>query len=89
MTTTTLRDTLLWFNGRRRSRRIIDTRVFGQKIGMLSTVFGCWHDNLSRPFNDGKTVYRSCLGCGARRQFDPESLRTFGRFYATPKQRLY
>jgi hypothetical protein len=83
MTTTTLRNTFLWFSGRR-NRRMIDSRVFGPKISMISTVFGCWHDNLSRPFTRGKTSYRSCLHCGARKQFNAETLETFGSFYASP-----
>jgi hypothetical protein len=89
MTTTTIRGTRPWLGSKRRSERTIDPAVFGKKLGVITALFGCWHDNLSRPFVTGKTAYRSCLGCGARRQFDPETLITHGGFYSTPKQKLY
>lgn len=59
-------------------------RVFGEKVGLLGRLFGCWHENLSRPFEQNKTAYRTCLNCGARRQFDPQTLQTFGAFYYPP-----
>ena len=62
----------------------IDPFVFGKKSGLLTKVFGCWHDNLSRPFSQNKTAYRSCLECGARKQFNPETLQTHGNFYFPP-----
>lgn len=58
--------------------------VFGDKVGFLGRLFGCWHENLSRPFVQEKTAYRSCLECGARRQFDTQTLQTFGAFYYPP-----
>lgn len=62
----------------------IDRFVFGQKIGLMTKIFGCWHDNISRPFVNGKTAYRSCLQCGARKQFNPNTLKTGGSFYFPP-----
>lgn len=61
-----------------------DTLVFGQKVGLITSLFGCWHENISRPFVQGKTAYRSCLKCGARKQFDQETLETHGKFYFPP-----
>lgn len=61
-----------------------DTLVFGQKMGLMSKLFGCWHENLSRPFNYGTTAYRSCLQCGARKQFNPDTFTTVGNFYFPP-----
>lgn len=58
--------------------------VFGNKIGLLGTLFGCWHKELSRPFTIGHDSYRSCLDCGARKQFDTETLKTFGSFHYPP-----
>ena len=55
--------------------------VFGNKLGLMTTLFGCWHKNVSRPFNQKNTVYRSCLDCGARKPFNPETLKTYGNFY--------
>jgi hypothetical protein len=57
---------------------------FGKKIGFLGTVFGCWHKELSRPFTSKRMSYRSCLACGARKQFDPNNLTTIGPFYYPP-----
>ena len=62
----------------------IDRLVFGKKMGLPTKLFGCWHNNVSRPFVQGKTAYRSCLQCGARRQFNPETLETYGSFYFPP-----
>jgi hypothetical protein len=64
-----------------------DQRVFGEKVGILTKLFGCWHDNISRPFVDGKTAYRTCLKCGARKRFNPETLLTEGDFYYPPAVR--
>lgn len=61
-----------------------DNYVFGQKMGVMTKLFGCWHNNISRPFAEGKTAYRSCLQCGARKRFDPETLETYGSFYFPP-----
>ena len=58
--------------------------VFGEKIGVIGKVFGCWHKNLTRPFSAGRQYYRACLECGARRRFDAESFKTFGSFYYPP-----
>lgn len=58
--------------------------AFGQKIGFVTKIFGCWHKNLSRPFTNRRASYRSCLHCGARKQFDVETLKTFGPFYFPP-----
>jgi hypothetical protein len=62
----------------------IDQFVFGSKLGLMVTLFGCWHNNIGRPFVQGKTAYRSCLQCGARKQFNPETLETHGNFYFPP-----
>jgi hypothetical protein len=61
-----------------------DSFVFGAKLGLVALLFGCRHDNLSRPFTQGKTSYRSCLDCGARKQFNAETLETYGDFYCPP-----
>jgi hypothetical protein len=58
--------------------------VFGEQIGIFGKVFGCWHKELSRPFTSVKESYRVCLDCGARKQFDTQTLKTFGPFYYPP-----
>ena len=62
----------------------IDKGVFGERVGFFSKIFGCGHQDLSRPFSNGKFGYRVCLQCGARRQFNTETLETFGSFYFAP-----
>jgi hypothetical protein len=47
----------------------------------LRSVFGCWHMEMGRPQTQGDETYRACLGCGARRRFDPESWEMSGEFY--------
>ena len=67
------------------SQAKVDVQVFGEKVGILVSLFGCSHRNLSRPFSHKRTAYRACLQCGARRQFDTQTLKTFGGFYNSPK----
>ncbi len=59
--------------------------IFGKKIGLVGNLFGCWHEDLSRPFGVGRGSYRTCLNCGARRHFDPNTLVTSGSFYFPPE----
>lgn len=62
----------------------INPEVFGPKLGLISRLVGCSHREVGRPFVQGNTAYRSCLKCGARRQFDPGTFETFGNFYGSP-----
>ena len=55
--------------------------VFGKKLSLSAKFFGCWHGNLSRPFEQEKIAYRTCLNCGARKQFNPETMETHGSYY--------
>ena len=65
----------------------IDMLIFGKKVGFLTKFFGCEHRNISRPFIAGKISYRTCLQCGARKQFNTETFKTFGAFYYPPAER--
>jgi hypothetical protein len=67
-----------------KSKNEVDQFVFGQKVGLITTLFGCWHKNISRPFINGKIGYRTCLQCGARKKFNPETLQTDSKFYFPP-----
>ncbi|HEX6283584.1 MAG TPA: hypothetical protein VFZ71_01865 [Pyrinomonadaceae bacterium] len=52
------------------------------KIGnFMARVFGCRHTDLSRPFSRGGRAYRSCLHCGAQRQFNLGNWQMQGDFY--------
>ena len=62
----------------------INERVFGEKVGFLGNLFGCWHENLSRPFEQYNSAYIACLDCGARKQFNNKTFKTFGAFYHPP-----
>lgn len=84
MTTTLILSKFQSFLGKNKMDEI-DRFVFGKKMGLISKLFGCWHNNVSRPFIQGKTAYRSCLQCGARRQFNAQTLETHGSFYFPPK----
>jgi hypothetical protein len=55
--------------------------AFGRKIGFMAKLFGCRHGDMGRPFANGETAYRTCLKCGARRQFNTQTLETHGNFY--------
>lgn len=57
---------------------------FGDKIGIVASLFGCWHKRLTRPISDKHMSYRACLDCGARKKFDTEEFRSFGPFYYPP-----
>ena len=57
---------------------------FGEKIGLVASVFGCWHKRLTRPISDKNMSYRACLDCGARKKFNAEEFRTTGPFYYPP-----
>ena len=63
----------------------LDPKIFGERFGLAASLFGCWHENLSRPFGQGKKLYRSCLKCGARTPFDTATFETDGRFYYPPE----
>lgn len=49
--------------------------------GWFTRVFGCWHKEMSRPFTDQGQTYRTCLDCGARRQFNLRRWEMQGDFY--------
>jgi len=56
----------------------------GTKIGFVGKLFGCWHKRLGRPITRKNLSYRSCLECGARREFNTERFETSGPFYYPP-----
>jgi hypothetical protein len=47
----------------------------------MARVFGCRHSDLSRPFSHAGRAYRSCLHCGAQRQFNLGNWQMQGDFY--------
>ncbi len=65
-----------------------NVQVFGKRVGILVRLFGCGHRNLSRPFSHKRIAYRACLQCGARKQFNTQTLETVGGFYNPPMARV-
>jgi hypothetical protein len=56
-------------------------RTSKHKVGFLAGLFGCRHKELTRPFTVGQNTHRSCTDCGAWRDFNPDTLETYGKFY--------
>jgi hypothetical protein len=73
-----------WLEGKENLTKRNEQNVFGNKLGLMTTLFGCWHKNVSRPFTQENTAYRSCLDCGARKPFNTKTLKTYGNFYFPP-----
>jgi hypothetical protein len=48
---------------------------------LVARVFGCRHADMSRPFSRDGRAYRSCLNCGAQRQFNLGNWKMQGGFY--------
>ncbi len=60
----------------------IDASSLTGKIGnLMARVFGCWHAELSRPFSREGRAYRTCLNCGAQRQFNLGNWKMQGEFF--------
>lgn len=60
----------------------IDPASITGKIGnLMARVFGCWHTEMSRPFSREGRAYRTCLNCGAQRQFDLGNWEMQGSFH--------
>ena len=57
------------------------TGVLQAITNFFARILGCWHLDMSRPFTRQGQTFRTCLGCGARRQFDPRTWETKGGFY--------
>lgn len=53
----------------------------GRLDSLMARVFGCRHTDMSRPFSRDGRAYRSCLNCGAQRQFNLGNWKMQGRFY--------
>jgi hypothetical protein len=53
----------------------------GKISTFVARVFGCWHADLSRPFSREGRAYRTCLNCGAQRQFHLGKWEMQGQFY--------
>ena len=61
--------------------KITDPAPVNRAGGWLSKLFGCRHKEMSRPFSSQGQTYRSCVDCGARRQFNVRQWEMQGDFY--------
>lgn len=60
----------------------VDASPISGRIGtLMARVFGCRHAEMSRPFSRDGRAYRSCLSCGAQRQFNLGNWEMTGSFY--------
>jgi hypothetical protein len=57
------------------------TSQTGGISGFLARMFGCRHKEMSRPFSIQDQTYRTCLDCGARRQFNLKRWEMQGDYY--------
>ena len=61
--------------------------VTGRIGSLVARVFGCRHAEMSRPFSRDGRAYRSCLNCGAQRQFNLSNWQMQGHYYYGQPQR--
>jgi hypothetical protein len=71
----------LLFEGFLGKRYSIMQALAGKISNFVTRVFGCWHGELSRPFSREGRAYRTCLSCGAQRQFNLGNWEMQGKFF--------
>jgi hypothetical protein len=75
--------------GQGRTSALRSEGLTAQVSSWLTRVFGCWHTEMSRPFTLDGESYRTCLECGARRNFDSARWEMVGAYYYdAPKHQL-
>ncbi len=50
-------------------------RVLRTAVNLVSSVFGCGHGRMSRPFTIGGQSYLVCLNCGRKVFYSPTEMR--------------
>ena len=67
---------------RRNESPWIDRETVGEKIEkFLTRAFGCRHRQMTLPYTRGTSTYRTCVACGARRDFDLVQGIMVGSYY--------
>ena len=69
------------------NRQLASSSLTGRLDSLMARVFGCRHTDMSRPFSRDGRAYRSCLNCGAQRQFNLGNWKMTGSFYYGQPQR--
>jgi len=60
----------------------LDRKTVGEKIEkFLTRTFGCRHHQMNLPITRGNSTYRTCVACGARRDFDLVQGTMVGPYY--------
>lgn len=54
-------------------------RVFTTVMHAVSSVFGCTHERMSRPFTIEHESYMVCLECGQKSFYSPATMRRLSR----------
>jgi len=54
-------------------------RVLHDVVHALSSVFGCPHDRMTRPFTIDRQSYMVCLECGRKVFYSTEQMRRLSR----------
>lgn len=54
-------------------------RVLRNVVHAVSSVFGCKHDRMTRPFTIQKQSYMVCLECGQKVFYSTEKMRRLSR----------
>lgn len=62
-------------------QRVEWSQLTAVPVSWLTRLFGCWHQEMSRPFTLGGQSYRVCLECGAHRHFNLQAWEMTGPFY--------
>jgi hypothetical protein len=52
-------------------------------VRLITRLFGCQHLNMSMPITCGGETHRTCVSCGARRNFDANNWSMYGSYYFT------
>ena len=69
------------FKQERTRQRVEWSRLITVSLSIVTRAFGCWHQEMSRPFTLGAKSYRVCLECGAHRRFNPQTWELTGPYY--------
>ncbi len=54
-------------------------RVLHNVVHAISSVFGCTHDRMTRPFTIDRQSYMVCLECGKKVFYSTEQMRRLSR----------
>lgn len=69
--------------------RLGSSSFSGKISNLMARVFGCRHAEMSRPFSRDGRAYRSCVNCGAQRQFHLGKWEMTGGFYFGQPQKRH